>query len=248
MQTPTASQLLQVWERGAERSAAASCLWLLGISCDECEPKALAKLPLGQRDALLLKLRAQLFGAQMQTVAWCPQCHAMVEATFDCGDLLAAQETNEATPLFELASDDQCRVVRFRLPDSTDLLALEGCNDALQAREMLLERCVVEIETTTVGEGQGTQLPAELQAKIAFAMAAADPQADLQLAFTCPDCAHRWEPLFDIAHFLWQELHAWALRTLRDVDLLARVYHWSEADILALSPRRRQAYLEQCVS
>jgi hypothetical protein len=247
MHTPTASQLLQVGERGAERPAAASCLWLLSVSCDECQPEALAKLPLGQRDGLLLRLRAQLFGARMQTVAWCPQCLAMVEAAFDCGDLLAVQETNEAVPLFEFVSDDRSSVVRFRLPDSTDLLALEGCNDARQAREMLLERCVVEFATGT-GEGQGIQLPAELQAKIALAMAAADPQADLRLAFTCPDCAHRWEPMFDIAHFLWQELHAWALRTLRDVDLLARVYHWSEADILALSPRRRQAYLEQCVS
>lgn len=248
MHTPSASQLLQVWERGTERSVAVSCLWLLGISCDECQPEALAKLPLGQRDRLLLRLRAQLFGTQMQTVAWCPQCQAMVEAAFDCGDLLAVQETSEATPVFELASDDQASVVRFRLPDSTDLLALEGCNDTVQAREMLLERCVVEIESRAAGSGQGTQLSVELQAQIALAMAAVDPQADLQLAFTCPDCAHRWEPMFDIAHFLWQELHAWALRTLRDVDLLARVYHWSEADILALSPRRRQAYLEQCVS
>jgi len=248
MHTPTASQLLQVWERGAERSVAASCLWLLGISCDECKPEALAKLPLGQRDGLLLKLRAQLFGAQMQTVAWCPQCQAMVEAAFDCADLLVVQDTNETIPLIELASDDRSSVVRFRLPDSTDLLVLEGCNDALQAREMLLERCIVEIETRPAGSGQGTQLSVELHAQIARAMAAADPQADLQLAFTCPNCAHRWEPVFDIAHFLWQELHAWALRTLRDVDLLARVYHWSEADILALSPRRRQAYLEQCVS
>jgi len=112
MHTPTASQLLQVWERGAERSVAASCLWLLGISCDECQPEALAKLPLGQRDGLLLKLRAQLFGAQMQTVAWCPQCEAMVEAMFDCDDLLAAQETSEAMLLLELTSDDQSSVLR----------------------------------------------------------------------------------------------------------------------------------------
>jgi len=89
-------------------------------------------------------------------------------------------------------------------------------------------------------------LPADLQAEIGAAMAAADPQADLQLALACPQCAHRWQPVFDIARFLWQELHAWALRTLRDVDTLAHAYHWAEADILALSPRRRQAYLELC--
>jgi hypothetical protein len=33
---------------------------------------------------------------------------------------------------------------------------------------------------------------------------------------------------------------------LREVDTLAAAYHWAEADILALSPRRRQAYLELC--
>ena len=77
-------------------------------------------------------------------------------------------------------------------------------------------------------------------------MAQADPQADLQLAFRCPDCGHEWQPLFDIARFLWQELHAWALHMLREVDTLAASYHWAEADILALSPRRRQAYLELC--
>ncbi|MES1153596.1 MAG: hypothetical protein ABUL45_01560, partial [Rhodanobacter sp.] len=90
------------------------------------------------------------------------------------------------------------------------------------------------------------RLPHELQAEIAQAMAQADPQADLQLAFRCPDCGHEWQPLFDIARFLWQELHAWALHMLREVDTLAQAYHWAEADILALSPRRRQAYLELC--
>ena len=62
----------------------------------------------------------------------------------------------------------------------------------------------------------------------------------------CPGCGHDWQPVFDIARFLWQELHAWALHMLREVDTLAASYHWAEADILALSPRRRQAYLELC--
>ena len=91
-------------------------------------------------------------------------------------------------------------------------------------------------------------LPRELQDGIALAMAQADPQADLQLALRCPDCGHEWQPPFDIARFLWQELHGWALHLLREVDTLAQAYHWAEADILAMSPRRRQAYLELCAS
>jgi hypothetical protein len=129
--------------------------------------------------------------------------------------------------------------VPFRLPDSNDLLALEHCGDIDEARQWLLERCV--LPTSDV-----RGLSPTLQAELAQAMALADPQADLQLAFRCPDCGHEWQPLFDIARFLWQELHAWALRMLREVDTLARAYHWTEDEILALSPRRRQAYLELC--
>ena len=44
--------------------------------------------------------------------------------------------------------------------------------------------------------------------------------------------------------YLWHEVDAWALRLLRDVHRLARAYSWREADILALSPSRRQCYLD----
>ena len=87
-----------------------------------------------------------------------------------------------------------------------------------------------------------------LEAREAELLQQADPQADLQLALRCPDCGHEWQPPFDIARFLWQELHGWALHLLREVDTLAQAYHWAEADILAMSPRRRQAYLELCAS
>ena len=244
MQTPTPAQLLQVWERAG--ASAASCgLWLLGISCEARSAEALAALPLGQRDALLLQLRERLFGAQVSGVANCPQCATTVEATFRCDDLLLPPTTAAAT--LQYASPTHGIHVQFRLPDSNDLLALETCVDSAQARQDLLKRCVLAVECDAEPRAVHA-LSAELQMQIAHAMAQADPQADLQLAFTCPQCAHRWQPPFDIAHFLWQELHAWALRMLRDVDTLAHAYHWHEADILALSPRRRQAYLELCAS
>ncbi|TAM62905.1 MAG: hypothetical protein EPN49_03155 [Rhodanobacter sp.] len=246
MRTPTPAQLLQVWERGGGQSAAACGLLLLGIGCDEYSAEAIAALPLGRRDALLLQLRARLFGAEICGVADCPQCAAAVEATFRCEDLLSAQDACAASAAsFEHVSPAHGFHVHFRLPDSNDLLALENCADAAAARRLLLERCVLAARR---GEApcEPRTLPAAVQAEIAQAMAAADPQADLQLAFTCPSCAHSWQPLFDVAGFLWRELHAWALRMLRDVDTLAHAYHWREADILSLSARRRLAYLELC--
>jgi hypothetical protein len=77
-------------------------------------------------------------------------------------------------------------------------------------------------------------------------MASADPGADIDLAFDCPECGHRWQEVFDINGFLWREIHAWAKRTLRDVHVLARAYGWTEPDALSLSPTRRQIYLELC--
>lgn len=244
MRTPTPAQLLQVWERGGGPSAAACGLLLLDSSCDDCSAETLAALPLGQRDALLLQLHARLFGAAIDVVATCPQCAATVEATFRCDDLLlVSPRPDVATAPLEHAAYGIA--VQFRLPDSNDLLAIESCSDAAAARGLLLERCVLAAQRG--GEMHAVRdLPEELQVEVAQAMAQADPQADLQLAFRCPECDHEWQPLFDIARFLWQELHAWALHMLREVDTLAQAYHWTEADILALSPRRRQAYLELC--
>jgi uncharacterized protein (UPF0212 family) len=244
MHTPTPAQLLQVWERGDGSSAAACGLLLLGCSCEECSAEALAALPLGRRDALLLELRERLFGTAIDVVATCPQCAATVEATFRCDDLLLTSPGTEAATLEHVSPVDGVRM-QFRLPDSNDLLALEHCDDADEARQLLLERCV--LAASDAGEARDVRsLSPPLQTEIAQAMAQADPQADLQLAFRCPDCGHDWQPVFDIARFLWQELHAWALRMLRDVDTLACAYHWREADILSLSPHRRQAYLELC--
>ena len=75
-------------------------------------------------------------------------------------------------------------------------------------------------------------------------MAEADPQADIQLALSCPACGHQWLSTFDIVSFFWSEINAWAYRILREVHILASAYGWREADILAMSPYRRQLYLE----
>jgi hypothetical protein len=57
-------------------------------------------------------------------------------------------------------------------------------------------------------------------------------------------CTYSWHAAFDIATYLATEVHTWASRQLREVHDLARAYGWSEAEILAMSPTRRRAYLE----
>jgi hypothetical protein len=64
------------------------------------------------------------------------------------------------------------------------------------------------------------------------------------LDLRCPTCGHSWHALFDIVAFFWAELASQAKRLLREVHTLARAYGWREADIVSMSARRRQLYLE----
>ncbi|WP_201316529.1 hypothetical protein [Dyella sp. EPa41] len=247
MRTPTASELLNVWERALDAPAVARGLWLLRLTDEAQGEDAWLGLSLGDRDARLLRLHAKLFGHVLQGVATCPACQSTVELLLD-GEALQLAPTEPAVTehVLELHPAGRDMAIRFRPVNCADLLALQSCGDVDEARRQLLARCVIDVG----GEGSAdvAGFSSDVQAELAAAMAAADPQADIQFDCVCPECAHRWQPLFDIATFLWQELHAWALRLLREVDTLARAYHWSESDIVAMSPRRRQAYLEQCAS
>lgn len=247
MRTPTASELLNVWEHALDAPSVMRGMWLLQLAEEDGDGRAWGDLSLGERDAKLLQLHARLFGRSLEGVATCPACQSRVEVTLDSRQLQLSSPEDEAVGgVLELHSRERDMLIRFRRVNCADLIVMQQCGDIPDARRLLMDRCVIEIGGRDAVEI--TRLPANVQAELAAAMAAADPQADLQLDCVCPECTHGWQPLFDIAAFLWQALHAWALRLLRDVDTLARAYHWSESDILAMSPRRRQAYLEQCAS
>lgn len=236
MRAPTPATLLDAWERGGEGSPAMRGLLLLDTADTGLGRDGLARLAIGRRDALLLRLRQRLFGDAMEAVVACPACAARVELSLSCGELLAVDRGDGEVP-FAIDIQLDGKTVTAQLPATADLLAIEACETPAQARDILLQRCTGSLAWT---DDEATRLEA--------AMAAADPLADIELACRCPECSGAWTPGFDIARYLWSEVHAWALRFLREVDLIARTYHWREEDILALTPTRRQAYLELCAS
>lgn len=61
---------------------------------------------------------------------------------------------------------------------------------------------------------------------------------------TCPQCGTRSEVVLDTAALLWDRLRRDTPRLLSDVAILASAFGWSEAEILALTDARRQAYLQ----
>jgi hypothetical protein len=100
------------------------------------------------------------------------------------------------------------------------------------------------VRQTNGDEVELPSLPDEVSEAVVAEIARHDPQGDIRFDLVCPDCSHRWEAIFDIVTFAWNEIGAWAGRLLRQVHTLARAYGWREAEILALSPFRRRLYLE----
>lgn len=241
MRVPGVAELLDIWEVGASLPPPRRALLLLAASCPETDSDELAALPIGDRDARLLQLRECLFGTELTLVAACPACNEPLQSRLRTADIRTGPERPSAST-HTLSTDGYD--ISFRLPVCADLIALNEAADADTARGWLLARCVVQARNPDGDSIQPQSLPAPVVATMAAQMAAADPQTDVRLDLVCPACAHRWQAMFDIAMFLWSELQAWARRTLREVDVLARAYGWRETDVLALSPTRRQIYLE----
>lgn len=234
----TAQELLQVWEQGSAQTPVGQALALLAAAAPEIPREQLMALPIGQRDGYLLTLREWTFGPHIDSVAHCPQCGEILELNFKV-DEIRVPPTLEAAPLHLEAVGYQ---VHYRLPNSQDLDLVGTCQDPAIAQKLLLDRCLLEVVAPEVAAPD--DLPPGVIAAVLAAMAEHDPQANVELALTCPTCQHAWTAAFDIVTFFWQEITTWARQLLWDIHQLARAYGWSEAEILALSSWRRQLYLE----
>ncbi len=240
MRAPSTTEIVSIWERGFGRHPVDRALVLLSAACPSLTQEQLSSLPIGQRDACLLRLREAVFGPSATSTARCPHCAEILEFEVRTADWEATGPDRDAP--CELIQDGLA--LKFRLPDSTDLRAITACPDVAAARQQLRERCVLEASR------DGTRITCEAlseqeTAQVASYMAQCDQLADITLDLTCAACGERWSVAFDIASFLWHEIDALAKHLLREVHMLARFYGWSETDILALSSARRNFYLEQ---
>lgn len=252
MRDLSGTELLTAWDRARDQSATRQALVLLATVYPDHSMEQLAQWSVGRRDACLLTVHERLFGSQLNGVTVCPQCRQRIELAFNVSDIrVEPAMTDPLVPVDQVMTlTAEGYRVQFRLPNTLDLEAIEAGSDVNQMREQLLHRCLTSVVWEGAERGDGepvdkvTQLPTTLVEAIAERMGEADAQADTRLALTCPNCSHEWFAAFDIASCLMGEIHSWAKRILREIHNLARAYGWREADILAMSPRRRHAYLE----
>jgi len=211
-------RILDAWEQGQSLHPLHRALAMLAICRPEESLGALAQWPIADRDRALLELRAALFGGRFSAVATCPACGEKLDVDFALeAEPRRAGEDGEEPPL--------------RLPDTQDLLAVLSLPPAARLGA-LAERLA------------GRALSFKEIERLDGRLAALDPMTEISLGFECPACGEGWRTAFDIAAYLWEELDDYALRLMRETDLLARTYGWSEAEILAVPPQRRQVYLD----
>lgn len=231
----------------AERTSAliARCVGRLG-TIEPVTPDSAADLTIGDREALVLAVRRATLGERLQCVVDCPDCGAAMDLDLAVGDLLLAPYEASA-PHY----DDTMRVadgvwrVRYRLPTGADQIAAARvcADDALRGARELLARCVIDVASPSGDCIEAASLPQAVADALGQRMAALDPQAEIALAFACPECGTETSAILDAADLLFRELAARGDALYHEVHRLAMHYHWSERDILALPHRKRRRYL-----
>jgi len=230
---PTDNAVLEAWERGASGHLEARVIALLGLDRQGASDGALLSLPLGQRNAALLRLHEVIWGPRLECVLECPACAALSELSVEVSQILVGPGADPAEG-FLLQHGDI--TLRYRLPNTADLAAALSAGSVDAARRVVVSRCVV---------GLDPEAPLTDGAVLALSegLTEVDPMAELSFVLSCFGCGERWSAQLDPVDFVWRELEARGRELMAEVDALARAYRWSERDILALTPTRRRAYL-----
>lgn len=241
MRPLTAQGVVEAWGRGRNAPAHQRSIALLAAALPEASAADLLGLSLGRRDGLLLALRAMTFGDRLASYTHCRQCDATLHFELDAREIQREGAAAAAEPQGALAADGF--QVRFRAPTTGDLAAAADSATVDEARERLLERCVLEARRGDDAVS-ARMLPEPLVAAISERIERLDPLVEVPVDLHCSICGEDNRIVFDIASFFWAEVAAAAERLMYTVYRLARSYGWSEAEILAMGAARRKYYLD----
>lgn len=187
-------------------------------------------------DALLLLLRQMIIGDVIRTDVICPakDCGRRIDVAFRIGEYLAHHSPR--TPRGVEAADEagwfrfRDASVSFRLPSAADQVA---ASRSPKAEYELIRRCI-----------RPAEISARVLKRVETAMEALAPGLSDNVQGECPECGAKVTMYFDAQQFTLSELRNQAVFIYEDVHLLAKHYHWSQAEILALPRSRRARYTE----
>jgi hypothetical protein len=228
------------------------CILRVGAE-ENVTPEMVRALTVGDREALLLHLRRITYGERLPCLLNCTDsaCGERMDLELKVSELLlepyaASQEWNEVA----VRTEKKMYRVRLRVPNGLDqeFVAERAWMNVTDAENLLLQRCVESVSAQSVSAEVSSPLtmaewPAELADKIGRKFGEIDPQAEILLSLQCPACGQAFTGEFDAGAYLYHELRGHIPYLYREVHQMARSYHWSEAEILSMTPRKRSVYL-----
>lgn len=237
----SAGQILDVADAGTGADPVSRDSVLLASTHPGWRAEHISGLALGERQALLLEIRRATFGDVLGARTLCPACGAALAVDVPASWLLR-DGGQGGKALIELAAGQFSLTIRQ--PDGEVLARAAAEPDVDSCRRALVAGCIVGA-TGPAGPLDPRELPPGVIAAAGEAIVEHDPRSEVTVALACVRCGHEWEAGFDAGLFLWEELVAMSIRLVDDVDVLARAYHWSEAEILAMSASRRRRYIDR---
>ena len=183
---------------------------------------------------LLLSLRVSRLGPHMALGFVCPHCQTQAEISFDVADLQASVSPDRPAGIAADAGRPgwyRAGGAEFRLPTAADLAAAAIAPDPAAS---LAENCLDDVARKKPNRNRIERL-----------MAAMAPELSRQITAACPECGAQAEVMLSVPKVVIAELKREAARIYDEIDLIARAYHWPEAEILALPQQRRRVYAER---
>jgi hypothetical protein len=229
MGAPTAKQLIAVWDRRSGAPAHRRLERLLAAT----EPRAaLDADTLGRRNRRLLALHAALSDAPLDARLRCTACATDNAFAVPAAAILACPAPG---PAARARIRTGGRILTFRLPLMSDIRAAKGAS-ADDVLAQIVARC-------RITPGKDETIGAASLARLASRFEALDPAARIVVDLRCVECNAALRASVDVAEFVAAAIDLVVDGLLRQIDLIARAYGWSEQAILALPAARRGAYV-----
>ncbi|MCP4341206.1 MAG: hypothetical protein GY799_20575 [Desulfobulbaceae bacterium] len=197
---------------------------------------------LKQRLQGLLATVVSTLGQQLRLEVSCSKidCHELMEVDLD---LALFNQEEQATSI--LCRPDSETELVLRLPNGVDQL------NWLSNQHDIADEWFTEMASSLVGRvngetpGQDFRVSENWLDQIGTELEQHDDLMTLVINTSCPACCEDLAIDLDLEEKLLELLAGEQRLLLKQIHRLAFVYHWSEADIVAMPCKRRQYYLAQ---
>lgn len=233
-----AQNIINIWDQGSRLGPGARALYIAAVATPGITIQELEQVRLSERDALLLAIRAQTLGNLMTAVTPCPDCGERAEITFSA-EQIGLGISVDLKPVVTEIIECEGHEVELNPITAGNLARLDDMTSIATGSEFLLQQAVISIDGKSA-----IAINKEMLGPIDMALEQLDPLASINLLVTCHKCNHDWPMAFDAGQYFWEEIKTLAHNLMLDVAELAKNFHWSESEILAMSARRRRMYLE----